>query len=83
MVYWSIHSTLTLRALVRISPSPQHFCPSARQFIHIAALDPRCINGDPVGCDRLLCLNLPAPSSEAAIPGKECSMGSGNWCTVK
>ena len=40
MVYWSIHSTLTLRARVRISPSPWHFCPSARQFIHIAALDP-------------------------------------------
>ena len=40
VVYWSIHSTLTLRARVRISPSPRHFCPSARQFIHIAALDP-------------------------------------------
>ena len=38
----------------------------------------RCINGDPVGCDRLLCLNLPAPLSQAAIPGKECSLGSGN-----
>ena len=37
---------------------------------------PRCINGDPVGCDRLLCLNLPAPLSQAAIPGKECSPGS-------
>ena len=34
---------------------------------------PRCINGDPVGCDRWLCLNLPAPLSQAAIPGKECS----------
>ena len=61
MVYWSIHSTLTLRARVRISPSPRHICPSARRFIHIAALDPGCINGDPVGGDRLLCLNLPAP----------------------
>ena len=35
-------------------------------------------NGDPVRCDRLLCLNLPAPLSQAAIPGKECSPGSGN-----
>ena len=40
VVYWSIHSTLTLRARVRISPSPRHFCSSARQFIHNAALDP-------------------------------------------
>ena len=40
VVYWSIHSTLTLRTRVRLSPSPRHFCPSARQFIHIAALDP-------------------------------------------
>ena len=30
----------SMRARVRISPSPLHFCPSARQFIHIAALDP-------------------------------------------
>ena len=39
---------------------------------------PRCINGDPVGCDRLLCLNLPVPLSQAAIQGKEYSQGSGN-----
>ena len=39
---------------------------------------PRCINGDPVGGDRLLCLNLSAPLSQAATPGKECSPGSGN-----
>ena len=30
---WSIHSTLTLRARVRISPSPRHFCPSASWYI--------------------------------------------------
>ena len=36
---------------------------------------PRCINGDPVGCDRWLCLNLQAPLSQAAIPDKECSRG--------
>ena len=40
------------------------------------------VYGDPVGCDRLLCLNLPAPLSQAAIPGKECSPGSGN-CALK
>ena len=39
------HSTLTMRARVRVSPSPRHFCSSAFviylwQFIHIAALDP-------------------------------------------
>ena len=43
---------------------------------------PRCINGDPVGYDRWLCLNLSAPLSQAAIPGKECSPGSGN-CALK
>ena len=39
-------------------------------------------NGDPVRCDRLLCLNLPAPLSQAAIPGKECSPGSGNCASA-
>ena len=43
---------------------------------------PRCINGHTVGGDRLLCLNLPAPLS-AAIPGKECSLGSGNCALYK
>ena len=73
MVYGSIHSTLTLRARVRISPSPRHFCPSAKAIYPHCCSRPRCINGDPVGCDSLLCLNLPAPLSQAAIPGKDCS----------
>ena len=38
---------------VRFPSMPGTFCPSARHFIHIAALHgpPRCINGYPVGCE--------------------------------
>ena len=78
MVYWNILSTLTLRAGVSnltIAAAPLSF--SKAIYPHCCSR-PRCIIGDPVGCDRLLCLNLPAPLSQAAIPGKECSLGSGN-----
>ena len=77
VVYWSIHSTLALRARVRVSRSPRTF---ALQQDNLSTLLLLTVYGYPVGCDRLLCLNFPAPLSQAAIPG----ILPGEWklCTV-
>ena len=40
MVYWSEPLTLDQRVAGSIPVNAWHFCPSARRFIHIAALHP-------------------------------------------
>ena len=50
MVYWSEPLTLDQRVPGSIPVNAWHFCPSARHFIHIAALHPG-VNGYPVGCE--------------------------------
>ena len=55
-----------------------HFCPSARQFIHIAALDQCVYKWGPGRMWQMIVFEFAALLSQAALLSKECSPGSGN-----
>ena len=52
MVYWIEPLTLDQKVAGSIPVNAWHFCPSARHFYPHGCSPPRCINGDPVGCER-------------------------------
>ena len=83
VVYWCIHSALTLRARVRISPSPCTFV-LQQGNLSTLLLSTQVYNGDQVGCDRWLCLNLPAALWQRVTGSFRQGMLPREWklCTV-